>query len=55
VVSHVLRGGHTPAMIAEPLAVRPLGAKSVDFPRLAQFAAGASVARAFAFVIHGVA
>ena len=39
-------------MVAKFLAIDALGAHTIDFPRLAQFAGGAGVAGAFAFVMH---
>ena len=40
-------------MIGEPLAILALGAEAVALPRLAQFAPGATIARAASFMMHG--
>ena len=48
-----LRGRRAPAVVREPLAIDALGAMAVDLPRLAQFAAGATVARAASLEMHG--
>ena len=39
-------------MIAEPLAILPLGSMTIHFPRLAHLAASAAIAVSSSFVMH---